>query len=838
MKRKASISVFVYVILLSGIIVISLIFCSKGAVQTNQINPSIETISKTTVQSIRDANDEIYIINSDGSNRVRLTNNALEDGGSTWSPFIQPTSLPAPVKEKLFMLIEVEKGRDKTGVDGLNRPSGVTVSTDGNYVYVAGNDDDAIAMFKRNINTGFLTFVRSYFNDEDGITGLDGPSTILISPDGNHLYVTNNTAGNPRTPPSNIIVVFNRNNSTGELTFIEDIRNGEKGVSDLNVPIGIAISPNGSHIYVINRDGDNLMVFSRDSSTGVLTFVEVLRDNTSGIDGLDQASYVIISPDGKHVYVTSQADDAVGVFSRNEDTGKLTFVELQKNRVNGVSGLNGAFNILGSPGGAYIYVTGAVDDAVTVFSRNSDTGVLTFIEFYKNGVNGVFGIDQPLGITISADGNSLYVAGTLSDAIAVFSRDSNTGKLKFIEMHENNVGNIQGLDEIRSVTVSPDGAHLFVTGRLDDALVVFERNSNDGKLTFLEVHTDGGGLEGTRGITISPDGKYIYASSYNNNSVTVFQRESENGELSLIETHRNGINGIDGLDGVNDLTLSPEGNHLYVTGINSDAVVVFERNINSGKLSFVEVQKNGVNGVEGLYGAVFIDISPDGKHIYVTGVGDDAVAVFNRDLYTGKLTFIEKHQNGVNGVNGIDGALGVKVSPDGKNVYVNGSTSDAIAVFNRNVNNGRLTFVEFYQNNKNGVEGLDGGSGNFSISSDGKYLYALGFSDNAVVVFNRNTETGKLNFVEVFRSDIIGASRLALSPDESILYVSARNKDALALFNRDTITGKLSLLEIYENGIEEITGLDGADGIVVSPDGSNIYITSRIDNAITVLKKK
>ena len=62
-------------------------------------------------------------------------------------------------------------------------------------------------------------------------------------------------------------------------------------------------------------------------STGELTFVEVHKDD--GQDGsigrLDGATSVVVSPDNNHLYVAASSDDAVTVFSRNTSTGALTF---------------------------------------------------------------------------------------------------------------------------------------------------------------------------------------------------------------------------------------------------------------------------------------------------------------------------------------------------------------------------------------------------------------------------------------------------------------------------------------------------------------------------------
>ena len=54
---------------------------------------------------------------------------------------------------------------------------------------------------------------------------------------------------------------------------------------------------------------------SSDATTGALTFVEVHKNVVGGVDGLDGADSVTVSPDGKHLYVAGFDDDAVAVFS-------------------------------------------------------------------------------------------------------------------------------------------------------------------------------------------------------------------------------------------------------------------------------------------------------------------------------------------------------------------------------------------------------------------------------------------------------------------------------------------------------------------------------------------
>src|SRR5947207_1292605 len=69
----------------------------------------------------------------------------------------------------------------------------------------------------------------------------------------------------------------------------------------------------------------------------LLTFVEAKVDGVGGVAGLTGATSVAVSPDGGHVYVVSTDDAAVAVFSRNLTTGSLTFVEAKFDGQNGVN---------------------------------------------------------------------------------------------------------------------------------------------------------------------------------------------------------------------------------------------------------------------------------------------------------------------------------------------------------------------------------------------------------------------------------------------------------------------------------------------------------------------
>ena len=372
----------------------------------------------------------------------------------------------------------------------------------------------------------------------------------------------------------------------------------------------------------------------------------------------------------------------------------LAFVERQQRGFGAVEGLGGARGVAVSPDGAHVYVAGASSDSLVVFGRDSSTGALIFVEREQDEVAGVDGLDGAHAVAVSPDGAHVYAAANRDDAVSVFERDPTTGRLAFVERQRDASGGVDGLDGARAVAVSPDGNHVYVAGGNDDALAVFQRDKTTGGLTFRQVlRNDAPGISGLNGVTsvvVSPEGKHVYAAGKGDDSVVVFSRDPASGALTFFERQRDGTNGVDGLDGADSVAISPDGKHVYAAGELDDAVAVFGRDEVSGALTFVEIQRDGVNGVDGLDAVQAVAVSPDGAHVYAASSDDSAVVVFRRDAATGALTFAGVHRNGVGNVAGLGGAEALAISPDGAHVYVAASDEDAVAVFSTRCADGVL----------------------------------------------------------------------------------------------------------------------------------------------------
>eukprot|EP00968_Pinguiococcus_pyrenoidosus_P028632 scaffold8007_cov267-Pinguiococcus_pyrenoidosus.AAC.1 len=211
------------------------------------------------------------------------------------------------------------------------------------------------------------------------------------------------------------------------------------------------------------------------------------------------------------------------------------------------------------------------------------------------------------------------------------------------------------LDGAISATASPDGKHVYMVARHDGVVSTFSRNANSGTLTFVgggkdvrrthRQRTDG--MTGAAHVTVSPDGRHVYMVAFHDDTVSTFSRNASSGTLTFVGMLKDGQRidwkRVDGLAGAASVAVSPDGRHVYVVAFREDAVSTFSRDPGSGRLTYVGVLKDGQvdkgKVVDGLYRASSITVSPDGKHVYVSGSSDQALSILARDASSGVLTF-------------------------------------------------------------------------------------------------------------------------------------------------------------------------------------------------------
>ena len=310
----------------------------------------------------------------------------------------------------------------------------------------------------------------------------------------------------------------------------------------------------------------------------------------------------------------------------------------------GIADLASPQAIVLSPDGLHAYAASGPKHAVLHFSRDPASGALAFLSAYKSSTAGFAQarLQAPQDIEVSADGRFLYVAASASDSVTVLSRDVDSGVLGFAQTltHQATQGavQVQGLDEVVRLALSPDGAHLYALGRASNAIATFARDAGSGLLTYQRVLASNapglGALSQPNGIAVAPNGAQVYVTARFGNAVFAFDRNADSahagfGQLALKAAHIDGLLGITGLKGAHGIALSSDGRHVYVAAEQDNAVVLFNRDA-AGNLTQRRIWRHGEVNLHGLRGAQGIEVAPDGREVFVTGAGDDSLTIFKR----------------------------------------------------------------------------------------------------------------------------------------------------------------------------------------------------------------
>lgn len=392
---------------------------------------------------------------------------------------------------------------------------------------------------------------------------------------------------------------------------------------------GVAVSPDNKHVYVTAFSDDSIIAFSRDKSTSVLTKIDCYTNNTTAgcttIKPLTQPYGIAVSPDGKFVYVTSQGSNAVVVLARNKKTGTLTKSScVAKGNTGGctnpVTPLNHPQGLDISKDGKFVVVAVRVDDAVISFTRDKKTGALSKVNCVSDaaisaGCTVGVALKEPRDVAISQDSKHVYVASKVSNAVAAFSLDKKSGAITQLQQlaganptdgcvsSDGTGGSCEtgdGLTAPVGVTSSPDGKHVYVTSigagasAAGSAVAMFSRDKKTGVITQLGCIDDGTNgacdtgtaLNGATGVAVTQDGKHVYVAANVSDAVSVFSRDKNTGLLTQLSP-TDGCVSADGtggdcaigiaLNGAVGVAVAKDGNSVYVTATDSDAVAAFSR---------------------------------------------------------------------------------------------------------------------------------------------------------------------------------------------------------------------------------------------------------------------
>jgi len=283
-------------------------------------------------------------------------------------------------------------------------PSEVVVSPDGQYAYVS-----------HWLNYKGLSKIRTFDNSlSETIEVGYHVGHFDITSDGKYAYLP--------TFYSNKVVVLNLSDYS-----IQEI-------TGFSQPYSLSITPNGSFAYVTNYNANKVSVIRISDNIKIADIPVQTRPVSVGI-----------TPNGYFVYVTNSGSNSISVISTETNTV-----------VNIIENFNLPHDIAINPNGQYAYVTNffdsevsvirlsdnTVSDTITVGSSpwylgisplgdylyvsNSGDDTVSIIRLEDNSIVGTVSVGRrPYGLDVSNDGEKAYISNVWGDTISILEKQSN-----------------------------------------------------------------------------------------------------------------------------------------------------------------------------------------------------------------------------------------------------------------------------------------------------------------------------------------------------------------------------------------------------------------------------
>lgn len=298
---------------------------------------------------------------------------------------------------------------------------------------------------------------------------------------------------------------------------------------------------------------------------------------------ISNPSFIAVSPDEKYVYAVQEnaankgKGGEIAAYSFDKQTGVLTYINEQPS--GGDHPCYVSMDRTGKWVAAGNYSSGSL--AILPVQANGSLGAAsTVIQHEGSGVNKERQTKPHVHCTVfSNDNRFLFVPDLGIDKVMIYSFDEVTGKLSTAPQPF--ARSVDGAGP-RHFCFHPSNRFAYLIEEMSGTVVVFDYRNGTLKSKQRISSMPVGDTSNAAGadIHVSPDGKFLYTSNRADaNSLAVFRINSKNGKLVLIG-HQSTLGKTP-----RNFNFDPSGNFLLVGNQNSDEIVIFKRDKNTGLLS-------------------------------------------------------------------------------------------------------------------------------------------------------------------------------------------------------------------------------------------------------------
>ncbi len=286
-----------------------------------------------------------------------------------------------------------------------------------------------------------------------------------------------------------------------------------------------------------------------------------------------------------------------------------------------------------APNGTNLYAVQEINTyngsngAVQAFEINKDFTLTALNNISSEGAH-------PCYLDISKDGKKLSVTNYSGGNIMISDIAADGTLREANQVLDHNMED--------AVPVSPKVAHAHASQFLGNELYVADlglekvkRYKLKNNLYVADTQKELVSPEGTgpRHFSFTDNGLFLYVINENNSTISVYKKNGENYES--VESISTLASGFKGKSYCADIHVSNDGKYVYGSNRGENTIVIFKRDLTTGKLTVVGREK-----VRGDWPRNF-GISPADDFLIVANQKSNNMVVFKRDKKTGLLTFTQ-----------------------------------------------------------------------------------------------------------------------------------------------------------------------------------------------------
>ena len=292
-------------------------------------------------------------------------------------------------------------------VADLVNPSFLACSPGRETLYTVHGDGSTVSSFAIDLHSGTLRRLNTQS------TGGANPAHLALDPTGRYLLVANYASGSVAVLP------IEADGAIGPLKSLTDLP-GEPGPHRIEQknshPHEVAFDPSGRFVVVPDKGLDRIFTFTFDATAGSLRPEANLKTREGA-----GPRHIVFAPGKPHAYVVDEIDSTVATYEWSD--GLLRPMQVLPSTPASFTGDNRAAEVLISPDGRFVFVSNRGHDSVGSFAVDMTSGLLTATGWHGTSGRG------PRFMTLDPDGRHLYAANELTDSIVQFAVDPSDGHL-------------------------------------------------------------------------------------------------------------------------------------------------------------------------------------------------------------------------------------------------------------------------------------------------------------------------------------------------------------------------------------------------------------------------